>query len=458
MSEPDEIRSERNKLIATVIALVVLGIISSVAYSMPEAHREIVGFLTVGGIIRLVILLVMVAMVFSSRVPLTSIIGHYAQISFKTKERPERMKVAKYVDGMAGEISNVIIIAILWPLTAKAIAILLRIDTEGSFNWISVLVTVAFVAILFYRLYLGYQHLKPILDVTGGGQSGVACPKCGASSSPTAKFCPSCGADLAPMRTQQEATPSKLCSKCGALNLPTAKFCSGCGENLQETETAQEAAHWQTCSQCGTQNTPKASFCEGCGQPLSAGSSLPVPDRGTVPSTPKATGVPPTERENTNTQQDGGRPDSTAFYTPGTQIFSSGKKLVGMVAAVFLIISLFLPLTSINLWGLELTMTGFEAGGAIVIAGLLCGLACLGAAFLVRPKYRGLISMWAGIIALIVFLLAWLEPPSPETGMTWGEMMSITRLREGAFFFVVSAIVIAINGFLQYKGRNYEKN
>jgi len=94
MSQSDEIRSERNKLITTAIALVVLGIISSMAYRMPEAHREIVGFLTVGGMIRMIILLVMLAMVFSSRVPLTSVVRHYAQISFKTRERPERMEVA----------------------------------------------------------------------------------------------------------------------------------------------------------------------------------------------------------------------------------------------------------------------------------------------------------------------------------------------------------------------------
>ena len=234
MSEIIEPTSERNRLITIAIGLIVLAIFVSVAYRLPEAYRAVIGYLCVGDIIKLVLLFIMLGMVLSARPPLAAVAIYYCHQGFGTRKHPERMLAATSMSSLGGEIANVIIIAILWPIVVKIVNILLLMDVERSFSWVSIVVTVAFVAILLWRLYLMYQSLKVVLDVIGAPKAKLSCPKCGALNLPTAKFCTSCGAELRPA-VAEESAQSLLCPKCGIGNKPGSKFCENCGEPLSKT-------------------------------------------------------------------------------------------------------------------------------------------------------------------------------------------------------------------------------
>jgi len=233
MSEAPQVTSERNRLIGMGIALIVLAILASTAHRMPEAYRIVTGYLSVGGIIRLVILSIMLGVVFSARPLLATVAAYYAHSGFKTRELPERREVAGHVTGLATEIVNVIIIAIAWPITAKIVNTLLLMDVERDFDWIPIVVTVVFVAVLLWRLYVAYRSLMPILDATSGKGTKVACPKCRTLNTPGARFCSSCGEELQAAETKAE-TQLAVCPKCGAQNKAGNKFCYSCGAALAE--------------------------------------------------------------------------------------------------------------------------------------------------------------------------------------------------------------------------------
>ena len=228
-----EVTSERNRLVAMGIALLVLAILASTAHRFPEAHRLVTGYLSVGGIIRLVILFIMLGLVLSARPLLATVAVYYAHSGFKTRELPQRREVATHVTGLATEIVNVIVIAILWPIVAKIVTTLLLMDVERDFDWIPIVVTVVFVAILLWRLYVGYQSLQPILGTTGGSKTRLPCPKCGVPNTPGARFCISCGAELQAPQAEVK-TESLTCPKCGAQNKLGSKFCHSCGAALPE--------------------------------------------------------------------------------------------------------------------------------------------------------------------------------------------------------------------------------
>lgn len=228
-----EITSERNRLITIGIALFVLAIFASTAHRFPEADRFVTGYLTVGGIMRLVVLFIMLGVVLSARPHLTTVATYYAHSGFRTRERPERMAVGTHVTRLATEIVNVILIAILWPIVAGIVNTLLLMDVAGDFDWVPIIVTIVFVAILLWRLYLAYQSLKPVLDATSGGKAQLTCPSCGTLNASDAKFCSSCAAALHP--TQAEGESQTLhCGSCGAENKAGGKFCHGCGAALSQ--------------------------------------------------------------------------------------------------------------------------------------------------------------------------------------------------------------------------------
>jgi len=231
MSEATQVTSARNRLIGMGIALIVLAILASTAHRMPEAYRIVTGYLSVGGIIRTVILFIMLGLVLSARPLLASVAVYYAHSGFKTRELPERREMASHVTGLATEIVNVITIAIVWPITAKIVSTLLLLDVERDFDWIPIVVTVAFVALLLWRLYVAYQSLIPVLDATSDKKAKLTCPECGTLNILGARFCSSCGSELQALQPKAE-TQIALCPKCGAENKSGSKFCQNCGEPL----------------------------------------------------------------------------------------------------------------------------------------------------------------------------------------------------------------------------------
>jgi len=238
MREPtptmDEVALNRNRLIAVAVGLVILAIFSGVAFRLPEASTRIVGGLFVGSVIKIVIAGIMLGLLLSVRARLTSLITYYAHRLMKVEQFPNRAKVAGKIEGLSAELSNVVVIAISWPLVVQIVRRLVMIDREMNFGWILILVTLAFVGLLLYRLYRGYQLLEPVLAVVGKGRQEVSCPKCGTTNSVGAKFCVSCGAELQPMPVEEAKPISLHCPKCDAENSPDAKFCQKCGTPLSE--------------------------------------------------------------------------------------------------------------------------------------------------------------------------------------------------------------------------------
>ena len=99
-----------------------------------------------------------------------------------------------------------------------------------------------------------------------GGTGGVACPSCGTSNQPGAKFCASCGTAMAP--------PGVPCPSCQAENPAGAKFCASCGTALSAGPTH--------CTGCGAELAPGAKFCAGCGQAV--GGAAPAPAAAAPPA------------------------------------------------------------------------------------------------------------------------------------------------------------------------------
>ncbi len=66
---------------------------------------------------------------------------------------------------------------------------------------------------------------------------------------------------LAPPRTSDVHSTSKICSKCGATLLVDAKHCIKCGTSLIPASL--------NCTSCGTSNPQEAKFCKNCGSRIS---------------------------------------------------------------------------------------------------------------------------------------------------------------------------------------------
>lgn len=228
-----EVTSERSRLISIGIALFVLAIFASVAHRLPEASRIVTGYLSVGDIIRLVILCIMLSLVLSARPLLARLAVYYAHSGFKTRQRPERMEAGPHVTRLAIETVNVITVAVLWPIVAGIINALLSMDVKRSFDWVPIVVTIVFVVILLWRLYVAYQSLRPVLDASSGGRARLSCPECGTVNTATAKFCSSCGAEFHPTQAGVD-TESLSCPKCGAENKAGTNFCYNCGAPLHD--------------------------------------------------------------------------------------------------------------------------------------------------------------------------------------------------------------------------------
>ena len=89
----------------------------------------------------------------------------------------------------------------------------------------------------------------------GGGQGEAqtaACPSCGKSNSPSAKFCADCGSKMEVVKVP--------CVKCGAQLREGAKFCSECGSSQEK----------QKCAECQNELAPGMKFCAECGTAVAA--------------------------------------------------------------------------------------------------------------------------------------------------------------------------------------------
>lgn len=230
----ESVMVDRNRVIAAAIGLILLAIFSSFAFRLPEAPTRITGGLFVGSVIKILAAVIMLVILLSVRAQLTRVIAYYARGVFKLDRYSSQASVLDKINGLSAELCNVVVIAISWPLVVEIVKRLIAIDMQQNLDWISIFVTLAFVGLLLYRLYRGYQLLEPVLAIVGKGPQEVFCPKCGTTNSVDAKFCASCGTELQPVPVQKATSTSVHCPKCGAENGNSARFCQNCGVSLAE--------------------------------------------------------------------------------------------------------------------------------------------------------------------------------------------------------------------------------
>jgi ribosomal protein L40E len=260
MLDSKAVIASRGTVIALVLVLIILTILASVAYKFPSAidvvYPEYVkippeisrissflkggtifdhkGFLLVGDIIRLVIWTLMIVMLLYATPSLATLIHYYIFVGVRPRVQQEAVEISSDIEKLSSRITNILIIAILWPIVAKIVNTLLFMDAEGRFDWIMLLITLSFVTALLSFLFLAYRSAQSVLEFVSRGKIKILCPKCGAANTITAKFCASCGTALEQKPGHKEEHPETtvICPQCGAENSRENKFCTQCGAPL----------------------------------------------------------------------------------------------------------------------------------------------------------------------------------------------------------------------------------
>jgi len=181
----------RANVIALVFILIALTILASITYKLPATTDAIYpnymkgfpspvlkttslgehkGFLLVGDVIRLGIWIAMGIMILLAAPSLTTLINYYLFAKIHSKVQQKGTEISAQVAQLSSRLSSVLIIALVWPLTAKAVNTLLFIDAEGKFDWVMLLLTLAFVAATFVLLYLTYSSAQPVLQAVSKGK------------------------------------------------------------------------------------------------------------------------------------------------------------------------------------------------------------------------------------------------------------------------------------------------
>jgi hypothetical protein len=74
------------------------------------------------------------------------------------------------VTKLSTRIASLLAVAVLWPIAAKIVNTLLLMDAENQFDWVMLLVTIFFLAIILWLLYLVYQAAPPVLQAVSRGR------------------------------------------------------------------------------------------------------------------------------------------------------------------------------------------------------------------------------------------------------------------------------------------------
>jgi len=246
MIDVSEMRASRSTLIGMVIALIVLAIIASVAPDFSGSGRYVKDSLLVGDLIAIILGAIAIGIVIAMRFHLMPVLTYYLGRAFRIHQK-SREKAAPHVSDLSQQATNVIAIAIIWPVTINILnRLFYNIYTLMDLDWITIVLIFVFLAILLYYLWKSYQAFQLVLKVVSGvkmkrtvevaeGASAteeIICPECGTVNPPNAKFCSSCGTELT--LVQAEAVTSLTCPKCGTENNLEAKFCVKCGAPLKK--------------------------------------------------------------------------------------------------------------------------------------------------------------------------------------------------------------------------------
>lgn len=147
------------------------------------------------------------------------------------------------------------------------------------------------------------------------------------------------------------------------------------------------------------------------------------------------------------------RPDelisSVEFITSFEEIVEPRIKLIGLIGAALLFISLFLPWVwgsfSFGIW-----FSGVAVSGALGAIGIIASLGCVLAALVATPSVRGIARILMGTLALLVMLIIWFSQPwISAPGVYWQEV--VVRTGVGFYLYIISSIAIVLGGILEVR-------
>lgn len=200
------------------------------------------------------------------------------------------------------------------------------------------------------------------------------------------------------------------------------------------------------CPKCGTKNADEAKFCVECGA--------------TLPSRPRASAAAP-QASSAPRPAGAPAPQPNPFATPKQQANPFGANapavlsslpndpfaLAGIVAAIVMVISYFLPLVGASVYGFSYNMSGFNmtfggkyfSGEFANVIYLVPGIAALLVGLLVKkPQPRAIAQIVIGAITIIAFL-AFMGYISEET-------YGVGKMSLAFYLFIICAIVLIACG------------
>lgn len=203
------------------------------------------------------------------------------------------------------------------------------------------------------------------------------------------------------------------------------------------------------CPKCGTKNADEAKFCVECGATLPSRPQAPAaaqPTQTPAPA-PQPTGAPKPQPNPFDAPKQQANPFGANAPAVLSSLPSDPFALAGIVAGVVMVISYFLPLVGVSVYGFSYSMSCFNmtfgskyASGVFAdVIFLAPGIAALLVALLVKkPQPRAIAQIAIGAITIIAFL-AVMRYINAET-------YGIAQMSLAFYLFIICGIVLVACG------------
>lgn len=210
------------------------------------------------------------------------------------------------------------------------------------------------------------------------------------------------------------------------------------------------------CPKCGTKNADEAKFCVECGTTLPSRPQAPAaaqPAQAPA-SAPQPTGAPAPQPNPFATPKQQANPFGANAPAVLSSLPSDPVMFAGLVAGFVMVISYFLPLVGVSVYGFSYSMSCFNmtfgskyANGVFAdVIFLAPGIAALLVALLVKkPQPRAIAQIAIGVITIIAFLVVMghlLAVMSYINAETYG----IAQMSLAFYLFIICGIVLVACG------------
>lgn len=143
------------------------------------------------------------------------------------------------------------------------------------------------------------------------------------------------------------------------------------------------------------------------------------------------------------------------FITSFEDMVEPRIKLIGLIGAALLFISVFLPWVSFSLGGFGISYSGIAVSGALGAIGIIASLGCVLAALVATPSVRGIARILMGVLALLVMLIVWFSQLGISTPSVpreyWQEVERLVSTGVGFYLYIISSIAIVLGGILEVR-------